>query len=156
MSRLLRAIARASIWHPDAIPPDEFKYRSLKRVWLPLYDGVAVGAGLWAAAFGSPLLHSLFDAQVIDVMGILLAAVATVCFLGVAFPALWRVEIAGKVTLMALLGSYAFAVALFRTNPDPAAGFVAFILALALPLPLFRLTLLGEEIKERRDEEENG
>ncbi|MDJ1113247.1 hypothetical protein [Microbacterium dauci] len=148
----MKRLWRASIWHPDAIPPDEFKYRSLKRVWLPIYDGIAVGAGLWAAAFGSPLLHSLLEEQVIDVMGILLAAVATVCFLGVAFPGLWKVEIGGKVTLMALLGAYAFAVAVFRTNPDPAAGFVAFVIALGIPLPLFRLTLLGEEIKERRGE----
>jgi hypothetical protein len=150
----MRALYEASIWHPDAIPPDEWKYRNLKRVWLPAYDLTAIGAGLWAAAFGSPLLHTLFDEPVIDLMGWLLSVVAFVCLLGVAFPRLWRWEIGGKVTLMALLGTYAFIVAAFRTNPDPAAGFVAFVLVLALPLPLFRLTLLGEEIKERRDEED--
>lgn len=148
-----RRLWRASIWHPDAIPPDEWKYRNLKRVWLPIYDIIAIGAGVWAAIFGSPLLHSLFDGPVIDAMGITLAAVATVCLAGVVFPRLWKMEIAGKVTLMSLLGAYAFTVAMFRANPDPAAGFVAFVLVLAIPLPMFRLQLLGEEIKERRDEE---
>lgn len=153
---VLQRLGRASIWHPDAIPPDEWKYRNLKRVWLPIYDGVAACAGVWAALFGSPLLHSLFDGPVIDAMGITLALVATVCFFGVAFPRLWRVEIAGKIILLSLIALYAFIVTVFRTNPDPAAGFVVFILILALPLPAFRLQGLGEEIKERNDGTEEG
>jgi O-antigen ligase len=147
---MLSSLYRASIWHPDSIPPDEWKYRSLKRVWLPAYDLVAIGAGMWAAMFGSPILHRLFPTEVIDLMGWLLAVSAFVCLAGVAFPRLWKVEILGKVVLVALLAAYAATVALFRTNPDPSAGFVCFIIVLALPLPMFRLTLLGEEIKERR------
>ncbi len=148
----MRRVWRASIWHPDAIPPDEWKYRSLKRVWLPVYDLIAIGAGIWAALFGSPVLHELFEEPVIDTMGTLLAIVATTCLLGVAFPRLWRWEICGKALLVALLAAYAAAVVLFRANPAASAGFVAFIIVLALPLPIFRLTLLGEEIKERREE----
>ncbi|KAB1891063.1 hypothetical protein F6W69_10730 [Microbacterium oxydans] len=150
---MMRRVWLASIWHPDAIPPDEWKYRSLKRVWLPVYDLIAIGAGIWAALFGSPVLHELFDEPVIDTMGTLLAIVATTCLLGVAFPHLWRWEICGKALLVALLAAYAAAVVLFRANPAASAGFVAFIIVLALPLPIFRLTLLGEEIKERREED---
>lgn len=150
----MRRLWRASIWHPDAVPPDEWKFRSLKRVWLPVYDLLAIGAGVWAALFGSPVLHSLFNKPMIDALGVLLAVVATVCLLGVAFPALWRWEIVGKTILVGLLGAYAASVVLFRTNPDPSSGFVAFVIVLALPLPIFRLTLLGEEIKERREEED--
>lgn len=147
-----KRIARASIWHPYAIPPEEWKFRSLKRVWLPLYDAVAFGAGLWAALFGSPILHRLFEEPVVDLMGSLLAVTAIICFLGVAFPRLWRWEIGGKVILVALLGAYASAVLLFRTSPDPGAAFVSFVILLSLPLPVFRLHLLGEEIKERRED----
>lgn len=146
-------LARASIWHPDAIPPDEWKFRSLKRLWLPVYDAIVILAGVWATAYGSPILHRLFHENVIDAMGMTLTVSAIVCLLGLAFPSLWRVEIIGKVTLVALLGGYAIAVMLFRTNPDPSAGFITFVLLLALPLPLFRLNLLGEEIKDRRDDE---
>lgn len=148
---MLRALWRASIWHPDAIPPDEWKYRSLKRVWLPVYDLLAIGAGIWATLFGSPVLHELFAEPVIDAMGVLLTLVAAVCLLGVILPRLWRWEICGKVLLVALLAAYAAAVVLFRTNPAPSSGFVAFVIVLALPLPIFRLTMLGEEIKERRE-----
>lgn len=151
MFAVVRRLYGASIWHPDAIPPDEWKFRSLKRVWLPVYDLLAIGAGVWAALFGSPLLHELFEEPVIDVMGAMLTVVATVCLMGIAFPLLWRWEIGGKVLLVALLGAYAAAVVLFRSNPSPEAGFVAFVVILALPLPIFRLSLLGEEIKERRE-----
>ncbi|WP_170289820.1 hypothetical protein [Microbacterium oxydans] len=120
---------------------------------MPVYDLIAIGAGIWAALFGSPVLHELFDEPVIDTMGTLLAIVATTCLLGVAFPHLWRWEICGKALLVALLAAYAAAVVLFRANPAASAGFVAFIIVLALPLPIFRLTLLGEEIKERREED---
>lgn len=151
MRDLLRRVGRATIWHPDAIDVDEYKFRSLKRVWLPLYDAVAIGAGLWAALYGSPILRSLFDGPVITSMGVGLMLIATVCLMGVVFPALWRWEIVGKVALVALLASYAAAVVWFRPNLEPATGFVAFIIALTLPLPVFRLSLLGEEIKERRE-----
>lgn len=147
-----RRLWRASVWHPDALPIEEFKFRSLKRVWLPTYDAAAFGAGLWAIIFGSPILHRLFHPDVIDLLGGLLAVAAAVCFIGVAFPSMWRVEILGKIILMMLLAGYALTIMVFRTNPEPEALFVVFILALGIPLPFFRLTLLGEEIKERRDE----
>ncbi len=151
---MFRALFRASIWHPDAIPPDEWKFRNLKRVALPFYDLVAIGGGIWAACFGSPVLRALFEQHVIDAAGLALSVSAFVCLLGVIFPRLWRWEIAGKVALVALLAAYAAAVTFFRTNPDPSAGFAAFILVLALPLPIFRLSLLGEEIKDRREDAE--
>lgn len=153
---LLRALWRASIWHPDALPPDEWKYRSIKRVWLPLYDLIVIGAGLWATAFGSPLLHRLFDESVVDVAGIGLAIAGMVCLMGVIFPAFWAVELLGKLAVLFLLAIYGACVAVFPTRPDPSAGFVVFILALGIIPPLIRLSILGEELKERRAEDEGG
>lgn len=144
-----RRIAAASIWHPDAINPDEWKYRNLKRVWLPTYDVIAVLAGIVAALQGSPLLNRLFPAVLVDTFGVALAVVATVCLAGVAFPRLWAVEIVGKVVLVGLVAAYAATILIFPTSPTPN-HFVVLILAFSLPLPLFRLNLLGEEHKERR------
>ena len=149
LSSLAVGVARASIWHPLAIPDDERKFRATKRVWLPLYDAIMFGAGVWAVLYGSPILARLFPGELVDAAGVALAVAAVVCFLGVAFPMLWLVEIAGKLTILGLLGSYAATVALFRINPDPSAGFVVFILAAALITPLERLRVLGEEIRDR-------
>lgn len=145
----MRGLYRASIWSPDAIPPGEWKYRNLKRIWLPTYDVIAVIAGVVAALQGSPLLNRLFPDILVDGLGYGLAIIATVCLAGVAFPRLWAVEIVGKIILVALVAAYATMILLFPSTPQPN-HFVVLMLAFSLPLPLFRLNLLGEEVKERR------
>lgn len=144
---------RHTIWHPDAIGVDEWKYRSLKRWWLPLYDLIAVLAGVWAFLYGSPILHRLFPAEyIVDVVGLVFAFVALVCLVAVVMPKLYKVEIVGKIVLVALLLSYAAAIVIFNAQGDITSWFVAFVVLLSIPLPMFRLGLLGEEIKERREE----
>lgn len=145
----MRGLFRASIWHPEAIPPGEWKYRNLKRVWLPIYDAIAVVAGIVAALQGSPLLNRLFPDVLVDGLGYGLAVIAFVCLVGVAFPRLWAVEIIGKIILVSLVAAYATMILIFPATPTPN-HFVVLMLAFSLPLPLFRLNLLGEEVKERR------
>jgi uncharacterized membrane protein YfcA len=155
VSDFFRQLWQWSIWHPTAIDPEEWKFRNLMRVYLPTYDFLAVLAGIWAAMFGSPILHRLFPEDfVVDVLGIALAAIAMVCLAGVAFPRLARVETLGKVLLVGLLSSYAGAIVIFNANGDISSWFVAFVVLMVLPLPLYRLSMLGEEKKERREESE--
>ncbi|RKE60473.1 hypothetical protein [Microbacterium sp. AG238] len=150
---MILRLYRASIWHPDAIPPDEWKYRNLKRVWLPIYDLIAIFAGIQAVLFGSTILDRLFHPELVDLLGITMATIATVCLAGVAFPSLWRVEIIGKVLLVGLVAGYITSILLFSQRPEPNL-FVVGMLTFGLPLAFFRLNLLGEEMKERRPEEE--
>lgn len=146
----MRALWRASIWARGAIPPEEWKDRHEKRLWLPLWDLIMIGAGIWATAFGSPILHRLFPDDAIDVAGMTLAIAATVCLMGIAFPALWLVEFIGKVAVVFLLSAYAACVAIFRQDPsDPSSGFVVFILCAAIIPAFSRLSKLGEEWKDR-------
>lgn len=148
----MRTLWRMSIWHPDAIPPAEWKYRHLKRVWLPIYDLIAIIAGVFAFQIGSRLLYRLLDPDLVDVVGIAYAVVASVCLLGVAFPRLWVIEISGKVLLVGLIVGYISAIGLYSQTPpgEPPAWFVVTMLAGLLPMPLFRLGLLGEEEVVRR------
>lgn len=146
----MRRLWRASIWHPQAIPPDEWKYRNLKRVWLPIYDLIAIYAGLSAFVGGSALLNRLFTPLWVDILGLTFTVVATVCLLGVSFPALWLTEIVGKVVLVGMVAGYVAAILFFSRAPEPNL-FIVGMLAFGLPLALFRLNLLGEELKERRD-----
>lgn len=149
---VLGGLFAASIWHSGAIPKDEWKYRHLKRVWLPVYDFVAMVSGTLAFYFGSRLLYSILDAALVDVVGILYATIAAVCLLGVAFPKLWGVEIAGKVILVGLIVGYIAAIGLYSDIPagDPPSWFIMAMLAGLLPMPMFRLGLLGEEQVVRR------
>ncbi|RLK47609.1 hypothetical protein [Microbacterium telephonicum] len=145
----MRALWQASIWARGAISPDEWKYRNLKRVWLPIYDLIAIFCGVQAVSNGSPLLNVLFSASLVDALGTAMAVVATVCLLGVAFPALWRFEIAGKVVLVGLISAYVTTILLLSESAGSNL-FVVGMLTFGLPLAFFRLNLLGEEVKERR------
>lgn len=156
----LRTLWRATIWHPDAIPPEEWKFRNLKRVWLPVYDLVAIGAGVSAVVFGSRLLDRLYGSAT-DAIGGVFAAVAMVCLLGVAFPRLWAVEVVGKVLLVGMVVAYMAAIML---SPSPEQllakeapnWFVIWMLAFGLPLAMFRLDMLAHERVARKVRKELG
>lgn len=149
---MLASIVAASIWHRGAIPEDEKKYRHLKRVWLPVYDVIALAAGWLAFEYGSRLLYNIMAPALVDLVGLAYAGVAAVCFIGVAFPRLWAVEIGGKVLLVGLIVGYIAAIGLYSRVPvgDPPSWFIMAMLAGLLPMPLFRLGLLGEEQVVRR------
>lgn len=148
--RFFLTLWRSSIWCEDAIPPNEWKYRNLKRVWLPVYDLVAIWAGIQAVAFGSTLLNRLFPPMLVDTVGVVFTAAAVAALLGVAFPRLWAVEILGKIVLVGLVAGYVSAILLFSRTPEPNT-FIVGMLGWGLPLAMFRLHMLGEEIKERRE-----
>ena len=140
---------RASVWHPDAVPTEEWKYRNLKRVWLPIYDLVAIFAGIQAIIYGSSMLNRMFHPDLVDMLGAALTIAALISLLGVSFPRLWVIEIVGKITLVGLIAGYITTIIIFANPPGPSL-FVVAMLAFGLPLALFGLTLLGEDIKERR------
>jgi hypothetical protein len=106
-----------------------------------------VAVGITALVFGSRLLDRIFGHPWTDTIGATFLTAATVCLIGVAFPRLWPVEAVAKCVLVGMLIGYIAAIVLF-----PAEGetnwFVVCMIALALPLPLFRLGLIGEEWKE--------
>lgn len=143
----LRRLWRATIWSRGAIPASEWKYRNLKRVWLPVYDAIAIVAGWAAMEFGSRLLFRIFDAELVDSVAGVYAAVAAVCLLGVSIPRLALVEVLGKVALVGLIAGYIAAIIFYSKNPpgEPPPWFIVSMLAGLLPMPLFRLSLLGEE-----------
>jgi hypothetical protein len=149
----MRALWRASIWHPDALPEAD-KYRSLKRVWLPVYDVIAVLAGITAALYGSRLLDRLYG-DLTDAIGAFFAVIALVCLAGVAFPRLWAVELAGKSILIGMVIAYATAIVVSPSPEQLAAKeapswFITVMLLLPLPLPIFRIELLVTEWADRR------
>lgn len=147
--RVLRRIWRSSIWHPSAIPPEEFKYRNLKRIWLPLYDLTAVAAGVGAILYGSNMLNRLFSTGWVDALGSVFTMVAILCLISISFPRLWALEIIGKTLLVGMIAGYITMILLFSHSPTPQL-FIASVLAFGLPLAMFRLNLLGEEVKQRR------
>lgn len=148
MYTLWHRFLKYTVWHPDAIEPEEWKYRTLKRIWLPVFDFLAIVGSVWAISYGSPILNKMFQSDiVIDALGTLMFMTALTCLVAVILPAMWKVEIAAKIVLMSMLAGYATSILLLNQPPD---WFPVYIILMTLPLPFLRLSVLGEEIKERR------
>jgi hypothetical protein len=148
---LFRRIGRASIWAKGAIPPEERKYASpLKRVILPLFTLTLARSGLQAIHYGIPSLVTLLPDTVSDVIGWAFTVVALLAFLGGLFPKLWLAELGGLTLLGCLLFVYYLGLRILGAEDDGARGFISGIVLSALFLLLFRLWILGIEIRDRR------
>lgn len=154
MNKTKRVLSRfwgATIWAPDAIPLDEDKFGSLKRYLLPYIDVVLFLSGLSAVRYGAPSLSEFLPVPVTQVFGVLFIGATVLAFVGVVFPKLWLMEVAGKLSLFVL--SVAYTVALFLLTQDGSAirGFITGYVAAVAGLLLWRLAFLGRERRERRN-----
>lgn len=147
---MFKKIYAASIWAPGAIPPDEWKYRNLKRMLLPIIDLAYVIAGISAALNGVPAIGEFFDPFVMDFFAYGLAAVSFGCLIGVAFPEFWPLETAAKSLLIGLMAGYVVALLLLTAEGDPNRGFVLMVAFIATCTPIWRLSLIGDEWSTRR------
>lgn len=149
--RALNPMFRHTIWAKGAIPADEWKYRNLKRVWLPLYDVMFVWAGLIAVRFGIPSLDTLLPSWMSDTLGYTLVLVAFLCLVGVAVPRLWFFEVGAKTALLSILITYFLALRVVAgdTGTDTRAFISVVTLIAAIPI-LIRMNILSEEARARR------
>lgn len=146
----MRGLYAKSIWAHDAIPPAEWKYRNLKRVMFPVIDFLFILGGFSAARYGVPAISEFFPDLVVDLFSYALSLVAAVCFIGVLFPRLWPMEIAGKVTLLTLMTGYFVSLLLLTAAGEGNRGFVLIVAAIALCPIVWRLSLLATEWQTRR------
>ena len=147
-------ILRGTIWKKGALDHEPKKYRSLWRVWLPLYDIIAIFAGIFAVTHGSRTLDRIFG-TFLDPLGVLFAVVALICLIGVSFPKLWKLETIGKSLLVGIISAYVYCILFIPSQEqlsyaEAPSYFVACMLLIGLPLPLFRLNQLAEEQFDRR------
>ena len=149
MKPLLQRVYRQTIWHPDAVEDDSFKYRNLRRIWLPLFDALSIWIGFLSVQYGSPILNK-FPEIVVNAAGSIFTLAATLALVGVVFPRLFLAEIMGKVVLVSLLGTYSVIIWASFLAGEVQSGFVAGLLMLPLIIPFAVLQIRGEEIKQRK------
>lgn len=147
----LRRLCDASIWHPDAIPVLELKYGSvLKRRVFPAVDLVCIAMGVWGAHFGLPSVDTTYGGIAGRVGGLVFAIFGAVALLGIAFPRLAVMEILAKCLLGGCLVTYGLLVMLTANNADdPSRAYVLGLIAIALCLFSYRLSILRQERASR-------
>jgi len=148
MSRL-KWLWNQTVWAPDAIPPEEWRYRSLKRFWYPLVDVVFLFAGVSAIYYGVPAINMYFPDSHVDIFGWGLVVNSLICLIGVSFYRLWWVEVLGKSSLVGQMVTYISACFFLTASGDQARGFVISIAALATAPLLMRLSVVAHEWQER-------
>lgn len=121
---------RFTVWHPINTDPNDDD-RWTVRVWLPLYDVLAVLAGGIAFYIGSPLLNRLFPNAVVDGTAVMFGVAGFITLVGVVIPRLWRIEVAGKVAMSFLLTTYAMLVLVFPSKDAQNNSFITVILIMA-------------------------
>ena len=147
-----RRIARATIWHPDAIPAIEAKYaRPLKGFVFPVFDLLMIVAGTRGLIVGMPAIDQLFPPPGPTIIYSVWAFMAAVCFVGAVFPRLWLLEIGGKIALFTALSIYFVALRVASGGDDGAREVVSVMVAAALLIPLLRLWILGIEERARKE-----
>lgn len=146
-------LGRASIWYPSAIPHDAgHRYESpIKRVFLPAYDLIILWLGLGGLVVPLQAVGQALPMPWPNVLYIALAAAGIVCFFGIAFPRLWRMEIAGKVAILGLLAMLVVSMILAGITIPGHTGITITPIMIGLMIPpLIRLWTLGSELGDRR------
>jgi hypothetical protein len=145
---LWQRVYRASVWHPLNTDPTDDN-RSGPRFWFPMYDLIAFYLGLTALQMGSPILNRLFSPPLVELGGVALMAAAAACFIGVVFPKFGVVELAGKLSIVFMLGGYAGTIAFLSKEPNN--RFVVVVLVMAIWLLGPRVTKLFIQISRIRE-----
>ena len=144
-----------TVWAPEAIPPEEWDYRNVPRVWLPLYDLTIMLAGLVGAINTMPALDLIFDPWIVDIMAGFLVLTALLCLIGVVFRML-RVEAYAKVALVGLIGSYSIALLTLAAGDSLGRVFIGVLSIALLFLPFSRLQVLGAKLRRKEEAQKNG
>lgn len=148
----MRFLYNASIWAPDAIPEEEWKYRNLKRVMFPLFDILMICAGISAHVGGIWAISEFFPRAAVDWFALTVIAAGVISLIGVVFPSQWRLEILGKVSLFGLLTAYITALSILSIAGIQPRPFGLFMAASALCPIVWQLSILGAEWQTRRIE----
>ena len=109
-------LKRLTVWHPmNTDPKDDDRWTV--RVWLPLYDVLAITAGVIAFWVGSPLLNRLFPEPVVDSASLVFLVAGFITLIGVC--------------MSFMLTSYALLVLTFPSVEALNNSFITIILVMA-------------------------
>jgi hypothetical protein len=150
MRTSLARLYRASIWHPDAIPLDEYKYRNSKRILFPLIDITILLMGAAAFVWGIPSLSTFYDKWVVNVYSITLSSAAVLAFIGVAFPSMWKLELGAKATMLGQFTTLAACLIFLTADGNDGRGYVAGLCVIAGLVVGYRISVLASEWQARK------
>lgn len=142
MRRLLSRLVASTVWAPNGVTREAWRFRGIYRFVLPASNVLFFYFGAVGAVRG---VGSVQDAagdtwQTWWSAGIAVSAVFA--FIGISFPRLWPVEAIAKTVLIGHVSVY-IALFLLRGWNDPGVTATAGLMIILLLLPIWRLGDLG-------------
>lgn len=133
-----------SVWGPLGVAPDDWRYRNLYRVVLPLTDLFFAYFGIvgWAKGVGS--VRDAAGGGYATWWAAAIAVAAIAALIGVAFPRLWWLELIAKIVLVGQVLSYVV-LYVVRIITDFSASASAGLVLILILLPAWRIGDLGLE-----------
>lgn len=145
-------ILQDTIWETGAIPLEEWKYRNLKRIALPVYDGFVIIAGIAGYVYGVPAIRLFYDQGMGNILSLVFGLMGMACLAGVSFPHLWKLEIFAKSGMLGFHLAYLSALLFLVADGDPNRALISIIVCMSMVMPVWRLSILGSERRERLEE----
>lgn len=147
----MRALFRATIWHPDAIPKSEGDYAAdLKRWVIPIIDVLLIIGSALAVSGGLPTFAIVYNESVSHIAAVAILVFSCTCLLGISFPKLWALELVSKCGLVFLLLTYSVLLMGLAVGEYPTRGFVAGVATALCVLLGARVVWLAREFRRRR------
>lgn len=149
----MRNLLSSTIWAKGALDHEPRKYRPQRRVWLPMFNAIAVAAGLIAAIHGSRLLDRIYGDWT-DVFGLMFALVGVLSFIGLAWK-IWALEMSALCVLVGMVFAYIVGI-LGSPSPEQMVAkeapsyFIAVMLLFGFPFALDQINILADELFDRR------
>lgn len=142
---LLKRAWAATVWAPNGVAREDWRYRNIYRVVLPLTDLLFVWFGVAGIVQGVASVEKAagLDWQVTWSAGIAISAFA--CGVGVCVPRLWPIELVAKIFLVGHVSVYVF-VYIARGATDPVATALAGLICILILLPMWRVSDLGNDL----------
>lgn len=139
---MLKRLWAATVWAPNGVPADAWRFRGIFRFVLPVTDLLFLyfGAVGWWNGVASVREAAGHTNAAWWSAGIVITAAAA--FVGISFPKLWALELAAKIGLIGLVFGY---VALYaaRIVTDFHTSASAGLVMILILLPLWRVGDLG-------------
>lgn len=135
---ILQRLWRESVWSPNGVSKEDWRFRGVFRWVLPLTDVFFIWFGVAGWWQGIDSVQEAASPSWQVYWSSFLALTAALALLGVSFPRLWYIELIAKGPLVSLVSVYIF-VLLERGITMPQVQATAGLVVILILMPIWRI-----------------
>ena len=146
---MFKRLFAASIWASGNIRPEDWRFRGIFRVVLPVGNLIFLYFGVVGFARGVGSVTDATNTTYAAFWSGAIALASLACLVGVAFPKLGKLELGAKIVLIGLVASYV-AVLTARSFEVPGSQATAGLMSALIVLPVWRVLDPGFQLRKQK------